>query len=133
MAAGGMSSYLRDLARFGQVWARGGVGPDGEQLVPAAWVADTIAGAPDGADAYRAAGEEADPAFPNSHYRNKWWVFDPDTPFYSAIGIEGQFAAVHPPSDTVIAKFSSLPVADDRELEALQLTGFAAIVAALAG
>ena len=73
------------------------------------------------------------PAFPNAHYRNKWWVFDPDTPFYSAIGIEGQYATDPPPADTVIAKFSSLPVADDRELEALQLAGFAAIVGALAG
>jgi CubicO group peptidase (beta-lactamase class C family) len=132
MAAGGMSSSLRDLARFGRVWARGGLGPDGSQLVPADWVADTIAGAPDGAEAYRESGE-ANPDFPNSHYRNKWWVFDPETPFYSAIGIEGQYVAVHPPSDTVIAKFSSLPVADDREIEMLQIAGFAAIVDALAG
>ena len=133
MAAGGMCSSLRDLARFGQVWARDGRGPDGRQLVPAAWVADTIAGAHDGAEAYAAGTEESNPGFPNSHYRNKWWVFDPDTPFFSAIGIQGQYAAVHPPSDTVIAKFSSLPVADDPELEMLQLSGFAAIVGALAG
>ncbi len=130
MAAGGMSASLRDLARFGQVWARGGAALDGHQLVPQAWVTGTIAGAPDGAAAYVGAGE-ADPMFPDSHYRNKWWVFDPHTPFYAAIGIAGQFAAVHPPSDTVIAKFSSLPVADDPELEGLQLAGFAAIVGAL--
>ena len=133
MAAGGMSCSLRDLARFGHLWGRGGVGSHGRQLVPAAWVADTIAGAPDGAEAYAASTDDENPAFPNAHYRNKWWVFDPDTPFYSAIGIEGQYATVHPPSDTVIAKFSSLPVADDPELEALQLAGFAAIVDALAG
>ncbi len=131
MASGGMSASLRDLARFGQVWVRGGAGPDGRQLVPAAWVADTIAGAPDGAAAYAGAAEP-DPMFPHSHYRNKWWVFDPHTPFYAAIGIEGQFVAVHPPSDTVIAKFSSLPVADDPELERLQFAAFAAIVGALA-
>lgn len=133
MAAGGMSSSLRDLARFGQVWGRGGAGPDGGQLVPAAWVADTIAGAPDGAEAYAASAGDVNPTFPNAHYRNKWWVFDPETPLYSAIGIGGQYVTVHPPSDTVIAKFSSLPVADDPGFEALQLTGFAAIVDALAG
>ena len=133
MAAGGMSASLRDLARFGQLWLRRGTGPDGTRVVPEAWVADTIAGAHDGREVYAAALEAPDPDFPESHYRNKWWVLDPDTPFYSGIGIHGQYVAIHEPADVVIAKFSSLPVADDRDLEHLQLAGFRAVAEALAG
>lgn len=133
MAAGGMSASLRDLARFGQVWLRRGIGPYGVPLVPEAWVADTIAGANDGAEAFAASLDEPDPSTPDAHYRNKWWVLDPKVPFYSGIGIEGQYVTIHEPADVVIAKFSSLPVADDPELEELQLVGFTAVAEALSG
>jgi CubicO group peptidase (beta-lactamase class C family) len=133
MAAGGMSASLRDLARFGQVWLRRGLGSDGARIVPEAWVADTIVGAPDGAEAFAASLDEADQGLPGSHYRNKWWVLDPATPFYSGIGIHGQFVTIHEPADVVIAKFSSLPIADDPEAERLQLMGFNALAEALSG
>lgn len=133
MAAGGMACSLRDLARFGQLWLRRGVAQGGTRLVPDAWIADTIAGAPDGKEAFAASLDEPDPDLPDAHYRNKWWVFDPGAPFYSGIGIEGQYVTIHEPSDVVIAKFSSLPVADDPAFEELQLRGFLAIAEALAG
>jgi CubicO group peptidase (beta-lactamase class C family) len=128
-----MSASLRDLARFGQLWATRGVLPDGTHLVPEAWIDDTIAGAHDGHEAFAAGAEGSDPDFPDAHYRNKWWVFDPATPFYSAIGIHGQYVIVHGAADVVIAKVSSLPEADDREVERLQIAGFRALVEALAG
>jgi CubicO group peptidase (beta-lactamase class C family) len=133
MAAGGMSATLRDLARFGLLWLRRGTAPDGSRVVDDAWVADTIAGAHDGREAYGASLDAPDPDFPDTHYRNKWWVVDPATPFYSGIGIHGQFVAVHEAADVVIAKFSSLPQADDLELDGLQLVAFRALAEALAG
>ena len=113
MAAGGMSATLRDLGRFGQAWLDGGV-VEGRQVVPPAWIADTLTGQHDSRDAYAAAYpdlEEDD--FLEAFYRNKWWVLDASVPLYAAIGIHGQHVMVHGPSQVVIAKFSSLPVADD--------------------
>ncbi len=133
MAAGGMSASLRDLARFGRLWAARGALPGGDSLVPEAWVDDTIAGAHDGREAFAAGLEGADPEFPDAHYRNQWWVFDPAIPFYSAIGIHGQYVTVHGAGDVVIAKVSSLPEADDLEAERLQIAGFRALAETLAG
>ena len=51
MADGGICATLRDLARFGQLflqWGRRGR----QQVVPRAWIEDTIRGAPDGAKAF---------------------------------------------------------------------------------
>ncbi len=51
MADGGICATLRDLARFGQLflqWGRRGR----QQIVPRAWIQDTIRGAPDGATAF---------------------------------------------------------------------------------
>lgn len=109
MADGGISATLRDLGRFGQLHLEGGrVGR--RRLVPADWISDTIRGAPDGARAF----VEGDhpPAFPRgAHYRNQWWVREPSTPFYNASGINGQHVFVHGPSETVVVKLSTWPVA----------------------
>jgi CubicO group peptidase (beta-lactamase class C family) len=132
MAAGGMSATLRDLARFGQAWLDGGV-VEGRQVIPSAWIADTLTGQHDSREAYAAAltGEDAE-ALPAAFYRNKWWVLDPSLPLYTGIGIHGQYVTVHGPSRVVIAKFSSLPVADDLAFEGLHLAAFLAVAGALA-
>ncbi len=131
MAAGGMSATLRDLGRFGQAWLDGGV-VAGRQVVPPAWIADTLTGQHDSRDAYAAALADEDEVFPRAFYRNKWWVLDPAVPFYTGIGIHGQYVTVHGPSKVVIAKFSSLPVADDLAFEALHGAAFLAVADALA-
>ncbi|HCU95961.1 MAG TPA: hypothetical protein DHU96_25880 [Actinobacteria bacterium] len=109
MADGGMCVTLRDLARFGQVFLQGG--RRGRRvIVPAAWIEDTIRGAPDGARAF----VEGDnpPGYPDgAHYRNCWWVRDPGIPFFHASGINGQNLFIHVPSLTVVAKLSTWPVA----------------------
>jgi CubicO group peptidase (beta-lactamase class C family) len=107
MADGGICASLRDLARFGQLYLRNGMVGD-RSVVPAAWIEDTIRGAPDGAEAFAAA--ERGTA-PGAHYRNCWWVWRPDVPFYQASGINGQAVYVHVPSQTVVAKFSTWPTA----------------------
>jgi CubicO group peptidase (beta-lactamase class C family) len=107
MADGGICATLRDLARFGQLYLRKGVVGD-RSVVPAAWIDDTIRGAPDGAEAFAAAERDGPPG---AHYRNCWWVWRPDVPFYQASGINGQAVYVHVPSQTVVAKFSTWPAA----------------------
>jgi CubicO group peptidase (beta-lactamase class C family) len=103
MADGGVCATLRDLARFGQLYLDGGRG-----IVPRDWIADTIRGAPDGARAFAARGQVG---LPGAHYRNCWWVWRPDVPFYQASGINGQAVYVHVPSQTVVAKLSTWPTA----------------------
>jgi CubicO group peptidase (beta-lactamase class C family) len=97
MADGGVCATLRDLGRFG--------------LLFAAWVADIVRGAPDGAAAFTAA--DGDQGFPaGAHYRNCWWVHAPSVPFFYGWGINGQNVFVHPPSQTVVAKLSTWPTAE---------------------
>jgi CubicO group peptidase (beta-lactamase class C family) len=112
MADGGICATLRDLGRFGLLFARGGHGGAvrPRPVVPAGWIRDTIAGAPDGPQAFVAAGDA--PGFPpGAHYRNCWWVDEPAVPFIEAAGINGQNVFVHVPSQTVVAKFSTWPTA----------------------
>ena len=45
MADGGVCATLRDVARFGQLWLDRGV-VDGRQLVPEAWIRDTLRAGP---------------------------------------------------------------------------------------
>ena len=111
MADGGISATLRDLARFGQlILRRGRVG--NRRILPAAWIDDTIRGAPDGAAAFT--GGDSPPGYrAGSHYRNCWWVRDPSVPFFHASGINGQNIFVHVPSETVVVKLSTWPTALD--------------------
>jgi CubicO group peptidase (beta-lactamase class C family) len=130
MADGGVSATLRDLARFGQLFLRRGRAGR-RQVVPAWWVDDTIRGAPDGPRAF-AEGEERADYPPGSHYRNCWWVRDPDLPFFHGSGINGQGVFVHAPSQTVVAKLSTWPVAWSEELYGRTVAGVVAIADALA-
>ncbi|HUA41123.1 MAG TPA: serine hydrolase, partial [Streptosporangiaceae bacterium] len=112
MADGGVCATLRDLGRFGLLFAGGGraAAARGRPVVPADWIRDTIGGAPDGPQAFVAAGDA--PGFPaGAHYRNCWWVREPAVPFFHASGINGQNVFVHVPSQTVVAKFSTWPTA----------------------
>ncbi len=109
MADGGVCATLRDLARFGQLFADRGRAGD-RAIVPEAWIDDTVRGAPDGAQAF-ADGDDTPGYPPGAHYRNCWWVRDPSVPFYHGSGINGQNIFVHVPSQTVVAKLSTWPTA----------------------
>ncbi len=124
MADGGVCATLRDLGRFGlQYLAPTAVSPF--QVVPPSWVADTIAGAPDGPDVFETLGVQ--PGFPaGSHYRSGWWVRSIDDPYLHASGIYGQNVFVHGPTKTVVVKLSSWTNPLDRR--ALDATA-AAVVA----
>ena len=97
-----------------------------------AWIRDTIAGAADGPQAFAAAGRA--PGFPaGAHYRNCWWVREPEVPFFHASGINGQNVFVHGPSQTVVVKLSTWPAAASPELLRLTTDAVRAIAESLAG
>jgi hypothetical protein len=59
-------------------------------------------------------------------------VRDPSLPFYHGSGINGQSVFVHVPSQTVVAKLSTWPVAWDEEFYGQTVACVEAIAAALA-
>jgi CubicO group peptidase (beta-lactamase class C family) len=129
MADGGICATLRDLARFGQLFLQKGRA-GGRHIMAAAWIDDTIRGAPDGPAAFRA-GDNPDGYPPGAHYRNCWWVRDPGLPFYFASGINGQHVFVHVPSQTVVVKLSTWPAAWREDWLKLTVDGVTAVTAAL--
>jgi len=129
LADGGISATLRDAGRVGLLAVRRGRGADA-QVVPAAWIDDTVQGAPDGPRAFRA-GDGATGYPPGAHYRNFWWVTAPRVPMFNAAGIHGQSIMVHVPSQTVVVKLSSWPDPLDTPMRRATLAAGHAIVAAL--
>ena len=108
MADGGICASLRDLARFGQLYLRRGW--PGPAVVPAGLDRRHDPGAH--RTARRRSPRGTAPGYPpGAHYRNCWWVWRPDVPFYQASGINGQNVFVHVPSQTVVAKLSTWPTA----------------------
>jgi len=131
MADGGICATLRDLGRFGLLFAGGGSGSGGRrpEIVPAAWIRDIIAGSADGPEAFLAAGDA--PGYPaGAHYRNCWWVREPAVPFFHASGINGQNVFVHVPTQTVVVKLSTWPTALSSRIQ-MTVDGVKAIAGAL--
>jgi len=130
LADGGISATLRDAGRVGLLAVRRGRARDDDQVVPAAWIDDTIKGAPDGPRAFRA-GDGVTGYPPGAHYRNFWWVTEPRVPMFNAAGIHGQSIVVHVPSETVVVKLSSWPGPLNTPMRRATLAAAHAIVAAL--
>lgn len=101
-ASAGISLTPRDLARFGEMMRQGGVA-NGNRLVPAAWVADTIGGGS------QEAWDRSDfvTLFPKGRYRNKWYQTGEGA--YCGIGIHGQWLYLDPATEVVIVRMSSQP------------------------
>ena len=108
MFDGGISATLRDLARFGAMIGAGGTSLTGEQVVPAAWVEDTVTGDPDSRDAFAAC--PVDNGMPGGMYRNQFWLPYPDSDVLLCLGIHGQMIYVNRPAGLVAAKLSSWPL-----------------------
>jgi CubicO group peptidase (beta-lactamase class C family) len=106
MADGGICATLRDMGRFGLLF--GGAAAEQPGIVPAAWIRDIIAGAPDGPAVF----VPDEPGYAaGAHYRNCWWVREPEVPFFHASGINGQNVFIHVPSQVVVVKLSTWPTA----------------------
>jgi len=125
MADGGICATLRDLGRLGQLFLAGGRARR-RAVVPAAWIAGTIAGAADGASAF-VSGDNPPGYPPGSHYRNCWWIWDAALPSYHAAGINGQNVFVHVPAQTVAVKLSTWPTPLSTTMFGMTIAGVTAI------
>ena len=102
----GMNACTRDLARFGQMIAQGGL-LNGEQIVPSAWINDLVKGN----QTLRSLFELSDYGVmrPGGHYHNQFWVSAPEDQTLMCIVIHGQFIHINISNQTVIVKLSSQP------------------------
>jgi len=104
-AGSGLLSTTRDMARFGQMLLQGGAF-NGQQVVPAAVVADISAGGD--RDAF-ARGPAAGPGNQGWSYHHQWWVTHNAHGAYLGLGYGGQMLYIDPAAQMVVAKFSSYP------------------------
>ena len=129
MAIGGaaLNTTLRDLARVGEMMRCGGAF-NGQQVVPAAVVADIANGA--NREHFARAGYVT---LPGWSYRNQWWVSHNRFGAYSARGIHGQACYVAPGAEMVIARYASHPTAANGNgpLDRVSLPAFEALAAHL--
>lgn len=107
IADGAISTTLRDLGRFGEVIARGGVNADGTRVVSEAWVDDIFAGGPDSAQVF--AESASGQSYPGGMYRSQFWVPSASRDVVIGIGIHGQMLYIDRATQTVGVKLSSDP------------------------
>jgi CubicO group peptidase (beta-lactamase class C family) len=107
IADGAISTTLRDLARFGEMIARGGATANGERVLSAAWVEDIFTGAADSAEVFAASASGR--SYPGGMYRSQFWTPSTDRNVVIGIGIHGQMLYIDRATQTVGVKFSSDP------------------------
>ena len=110
----GMNACARDLASFGLMMINDGA-LDGRQVVPAAWIADTVNGDLTSKECF-SKGAYGDVVH-GWHYRNQVWVASSEPAVMLAIGIHGQAVYMDKGRDLVIVMLSSQPQPFDAALE----------------
>ncbi|BBX45030.1 serine hydrolase [Mycobacterium cookii] len=103
---GGISACLTDMIRFGSLFLRDGASLTGQQVVPAAWIADTLDGGPDSRHAF-AASPDHDTDLPGGMYRNQMWFPYPGSNVVLCLGMCGQMIYVNRAAEMVAAKLST--------------------------
>jgi CubicO group peptidase (beta-lactamase class C family) len=115
----GVTASCRDLARFGYLYLRGGQWAEGVQVVPAAWVAESVVPS----------------TALNSAYGYMWWLNSPGhyvlpsaplrqeidgqlveggpDALFSAIGAFGQLVMVDPTREYVVVRLGAQPASGD--------------------
>ena len=101
MALGGLNLTLRDFAKIGSMYLHNGA-LNGQQIVPKAWVADSIT--PDG--------PHVQPG-PDFGYGYQWWIPPGNEGEFMAMGVYNQYVYVNRETNTVIAKLSANPYYND--------------------
>ena len=130
MFDGGINARLLDMIRFGSLFLREGVSLTGEQVVPAAWIADTYAGGIDSREAF--ANSPGDNRMPGGMYRNQCWFPYSGSNVLLCLGIHGQMIYVNRAAGVVAAKLSSWPLPQDAQMLFSTIRAFDAISAELA-
>jgi CubicO group peptidase (beta-lactamase class C family) len=128
---GGINACLTDMIRFGSLFLRDGVSLTGQQVVPAAWIADTLDGGPDSRRAF-AAGPDDD-QMPGGMYRNQVWFPYPGSNVVLCQGMCGQMIYVNRAAEVVGAKLSTQPDSGDPQMLLDTLRAFDAVAHELAG
>ncbi len=128
---GGINACLTDMIRFGALFVRDGVSLTGEQVVPAAWIADTLGGGPDSRAAFAACPEDTD--MPGGMYRNQVWFPYPGNNIALCLGMCGQMIYVNRAAEVVAAKLSTQPNTGDPQLQLDTLRAFDAVARELGG
>ena len=105
LASGGLCLTAEDLARFGLLHLEGG-SVEGREVVPRAWIESITRDEEGLAEDFVSYDTEGE-FLPGAFYHQQWWVLEPSRGVFSGLGIHGQQVLVHPPSQTVVAKFSS--------------------------
>ncbi|QPG71287.1 serine hydrolase domain-containing protein [Mycolicibacterium mucogenicum] len=129
MFDGGISACLSDLVRFGSLYLNDGVSLLGEQVLPAAWIADTVVGGADSREAF--AYSPGDNRMPGGMYRNQVWFPYPGNDVLLCLGIHGQMIYVNRPAGVVAAKLSSWPLPQHAHMLFSTLRAFDAVAASL--
>ncbi|MEZ0365063.1 serine hydrolase domain-containing protein [Mycobacterium sp. pUA109] len=123
---GGITACLTDMIRFGSLFVRDGVSLTGQQVVPAAWIADTLDGGADSRQAFAASPD--DTGMPGGMYRNQVWLPYPGDNVVLCQGMCGQMIYVNRAAGMVGAKLSSQsPAPEDPHLLADTLRAFDAV------
>jgi CubicO group peptidase (beta-lactamase class C family) len=128
---GGINACLTDMVRFGSLFLRDGVSLTGRQVVPAAWIADTLDGGPDSRQAF--ADSPGENQMPGGMYRNQVWFPYPGNNIVLCQGMCGQMIYVNRAAELVAAKLSTQPDAGDPQMMWDTLRAFDAVAHELAG
>ncbi|MDN6135376.1 MAG: serine hydrolase, partial [Brevibacterium sp.] len=104
---GAISTTLRDLARFGEMIARGGTTAEGERVLSGAWIDDIFTGGADSARVF--ADAPSGRSYPGGMYRSQFWVPSASRDVVIGIGIHGQMLYIDRSTQTVGVKLSSDP------------------------
>ena len=102
-----ISACLTYMIRFGSLYLRDGVSLAGQQVVPAAWIADTFDGGPDSRQAFAASPD--DNPMPGGMYRNQVWFPYPGSNVALCVGMCGQLIYANRAAEVVAAKLSTQP------------------------
>ncbi|MGQ0684561.1 serine hydrolase domain-containing protein [Bradyrhizobium sp.] len=118
---GGLSTTLRDLARFGETIRNHGRF-NGRQIVPSSVVEDIARGGDP--EKFKPAGYTT---LPGASYRNQWWVTHNAHGAYMARGVHGQGIYIDPKAEMVIARYASHPVAGNVANDPVTLPAYMAL------
>lgn len=121
-AGGGLSTCLRDLARFGEMMRSYGYF-NGRRIIPAEAIEETLKGGDRGLLA------KSDYAITLNgwSYRSMWWVSHDKHGTYMARGIHGQNVYIDPKAEMVIARYASHPMATNIANDPITLPAYRAI------